>query len=145
MIIRECLSLLKGNGFMITVRKKTSIVSSWSRSYSPIDKYSLFIRHKEYHKQPATNRGWVTIHYSSTGVSIASSLVQQKQLATSSNFITTFAWFSERRPREQFSCIVLTFETAPKIQIHSNFDGCTSKFFLCSLSASFLAAYCVKS
>ena len=46
------------------------IVSSWSRSYSPIDNCSLFIRHKEYYKQLATNTGWGAIHYS---VSIASS------------------------------------------------------------------------
>ena len=38
------------------LRKKTSIVSSSSRSHSAID--SLFIRHKEYHKeQLATNKG----------------------------------------------------------------------------------------
>ena len=43
------------------------------------------------HKQLATNTGYVAIHYSNPGVSIASSLVQQNQLAASNNFITIFA------------------------------------------------------
>ena len=43
------------------------------------------------HKQLATNTGYVAIHYSNQGVSIASSLVQQNQLAASNNFITIFA------------------------------------------------------
>ena len=51
------------------------------------------------HKQLATNTGYVAIHYSNQGVSIASSLVQQNQLAASNNFITIFAWVSEWRPR----------------------------------------------
>ena len=42
------------------------------------------------HKQLATNTGYA-IHYSNPGVSIASSLVQQNQLAASNNFITIFA------------------------------------------------------
>ena len=43
------------------------------------------------HEQLATNTGYVAIHYSNQGVSIASSLVQQNQLAASNNFITIFA------------------------------------------------------
>ena len=43
------------------------------------------------HKQLATNTGYEAIHYSNQGVSIASSLVQQNQLAASNNFITIFA------------------------------------------------------
>ena len=43
------------------------------------------------YKQLATNTGYVAIHYSNQGVSIASSLVQQNQLAASNNFITIFA------------------------------------------------------
>ena len=34
--------------YLDRLQKKTSIVSSWSRSHSPIDNCSLFIRHKEY-------------------------------------------------------------------------------------------------
>ena len=36
------------------LRKKTSVVSSWSRSHSPVDNCSLIIRHDEY-KSHATN------------------------------------------------------------------------------------------
>ena len=47
--------------------------------------------------------------------------------------------FSLGAPGNSLPPNVLTFVTAPKIQIHGNFDGCTSKFFSFSLSASFLA------
>ena len=55
---------------------------------------------------------------------IASSLVQQKQLAVSNNFITTFAWVSEWRPRG-FSSIVLMFCNRAK---NPNFANCRFSF-----------------
>ena len=121
--------------------KKTSIVSSWSWSHSPIDNCSLSIRHKVNinHKQLAANTGYAAIHYCNPGVSIASSLLQQNQLAATNNFITSFALIFWMATEEMvFLHLVLTFVTAPKIQIHSNFDGCTSQFFLVSLSERFL-------
>ena len=47
------------------------------------------------HKQLTTNTCYAAIHYSNLGISIASSLVQQNQLAASSKFITSFARVSE--------------------------------------------------
>ena len=86
------------------VRKKASIVSSWSRSHSPIDNCSLFIRHKNInHKQLATNTGYAAIHDGNPGVGIG----------------------HDRATEGIVSSIVLTFVTEPKIQIHSNVDGCT--------------------
>ena len=124
--------------YLDQIRKTTSIVSSWSRNHSPVDNCSLFIRHKEYHKQLAINKGYAAIHYSNPGVSIASSLVQQSQLAASNNFITTCAWVSEIFGDRRNSFLYCSHVcNCTKIQIHSYFDGWTSKFFLFSLSASF--------
>ena len=51
--------------------KEDKYVSSWSRSHSPIDSCSLFIRNKNInHKQLATNTGYAAIHYSNPGVGI---------------------------------------------------------------------------
>ena len=51
--------------------KEDKYVSSWSRSHSPIDSCSLFIRNKNInHKQLATNAGYAAIHYSNSGVGI---------------------------------------------------------------------------
>ena len=72
------------------------------------------------HQQPATNTGYAAIHYSNRDVGITSFLVQQNQLVASNNFIA-----SDRG--NSFTPLVLTFVTAPKIQIHSNFDGCYLK------------------
>ena len=86
------------------LQKKTSIVSSWSRSHSPIDSCSLFIRHKNInHKQLATNTGYAAIHYGNPGVGIG------HDRATEGIVFLHWSYFV----------------TAPKIQIHSNVDGCT--------------------
>ena len=86
------------------------IVSSWSRSHSLIDNCSLFIRHKEY-KSDATsyNCGYAAIHYGNPGVSIASCLVQQNQLAASNNFITSLHEFLNGKRGSSFP-----FATAQK-------------------------------
>ena len=60
--------------YLDQLRKKTSIVSSWSWSHSPIDNCSLSIRHKVNinHKQLAANTGYAATHYGNPGVSIYS-------------------------------------------------------------------------
>ena len=123
--------------YLDQLRKKTGTVSSWSRSQSPIDNCSLFIRYKVENKSQATSYKYMLCGHSPQqwGVSIASFLVQQNQQTASNNFITSFAWVSEWWPRDI---------SAPKIQIHCDCDGCTSKFFLFSLSASFLAVLLCK-
>ena len=59
------------------------------------------------HKQLATNTGYAAIHYCNPGVSIASSLVQQNQLAASNNF--AFHEFLNDDRRNSFPPVVLTF------------------------------------
>ena len=61
--------------YLDQLRKKTTIVFSWSRSgHSTINNCSLFIRHKESQaKQLATNAGYAAIHYSNPGFNMASS------------------------------------------------------------------------
>ena len=49
--------------YLDQLRKKTSVVSSWSRSHSPIDNCSLFIWHEEY-KPQATNYKYMLCSHS---------------------------------------------------------------------------------
>ena len=44
--------------YLDQLRKKTSVVSSWSRSHSPIVGCSLFIRHKEYKSQATSYKSY---------------------------------------------------------------------------------------
>ena len=82
-------------------KSSKSSVSSLSRSHSPLDNWACSSHIKNInHKQLATNTGYAAIHYSNPVVSIAYSLVQQNQLAAPNNFMTSFAWVSEWRPRE---------------------------------------------
>ena len=60
--------------YLNQLRKKTSIVSSWSWSHSPIDNCLSDIKSIN-HKQLDTNTGYAAIHYSNPDVSIASSFV----------------------------------------------------------------------
>ena len=89
--------------YLDQLRKKTSIACSWSWSQSPIDNcFSLFIRHIEY-KAQATGYKYRLYSHSlqqSRRQYSFRSLLYQNQLAVSNNFITSFVWVSEWRPRE---------------------------------------------
>ena len=91
--------------YLDQLRKKTSTVSSWSRRhFSPIDNCSLFIRYKKYKWQATSNNFRQLLQHSQQqwGVRREYSFfsLQQNQLAASNNFIRSFPWTSEWRPRD---------------------------------------------
>ena len=112
-----------------TKKDKISIaVSARPRSHSLIDNCSLFIRYKEYKSQATSYKYGLCSHSLQQSRRQYSFFSRSAKPADSLKQLhINFAWVSERRL--VVFLLVLTFVTVPKIQIHSNFDGCTSKFF----------------
>ena len=92
-------------------------------SHSPIDNCGLFIRHQEYKSQVTSYK------YSLCSHSLEQSRRQYSFFSRSAKPACGFKQLHNKRPRKQFFSVVLTFITAPKIQIHSNFRLFTVPFF----------------
>ena len=89
--------------YLDQLRKKTSTVSSWSRRhYSLIDNCSLFIRYKKYKWQSTSNKFRQLMQPFTTAMRRQYSFFSllKNHLAASNNFITSFPWVSEWRPRD---------------------------------------------
>ena len=114
--------------YLNQLRKKTSIFSSWSRSHSPIDNCSLFILYKVEYKSQATSYKYMLCSHS----------LQHSFFSRSAKPADGFKQLNGDRGNS-LPPLFLLLVSAPKIQIHSDFGGCTSKSFLFSLSASFFA------
>ena len=114
----------------VNTSTKISIVSLWSRSHSPVDNCSLFIQRKEYKSQGTSYKYRECSHSLQQSRRQYSFLFRSAKLA--GGVKQALHEFLNGDRGNSFP-----FVTAPKIQIHSNFDRCAAKFFLFSLSASF--------
>ena len=88
--------------YLDQLRKKTSIVSLWSQSHSPMDNRSLFTRHKECKSQATSYKYRVCSH------SLLQSRRQYSFFSRSAKPAggfqqLCFSWVSEWRPKEWFS------------------------------------------
>ena len=120
----------------VNTSTKISIVSSWSRSHSPVDNCSLFIRRKEYKSLGTSYKYREWSHSLQQSRRQYSFLLRSAKLA--GGVKQALHEFLNGDRGNSFP-----FVTAPKIQIHSNFDSCVPKFFLFSLSASFFSCSAV--